>query len=174
MIELCAVNVHKCIYPGRGEPQSRLPRGTGGEAGLQHHHGKVGGRRPKRVEVLGDFFQRMLFTETIVGEALDAHEGSPTYRADVRVRGVTVVTARVPRSETRATLRKSLFFPGNREIFLKNRDAIERQPGQSLREIRDLDDFCEGKITEKKQGGNRGGSRFPGSFFWNPAAQTAR
>ncbi|MGD0076915.1 MAG: hypothetical protein ABSD31_21710, partial [Candidatus Binataceae bacterium] len=40
---------------------------------------------------LGDFFQRMLFTETIVGEALDAHEGSPTYRADVRVRGVTVV-----------------------------------------------------------------------------------
>jgi hypothetical protein len=80
----------------------------------------------------------------------------------------------VHRSETRATLRKSLFFPGNREIFLKNRDAIERQTGQSLREIRDLDDFCEGKITEKKQGGNRGGSRFPGSFFWNPAAQTAR
>ena len=75
----------------------------------------------------------------------------------------------VHRSETRATLRKSLFFPGNREIFLKNRDAIERQTGQSLREIRDLDDFCEGKITEKKQGGNReetGGVRgFPVPFF---------
>ncbi len=28
------------------------------------------------MEVLGDFFQRMLFTETIVGEALDAHAGS--------------------------------------------------------------------------------------------------
>ncbi len=109
--------------------RSKIVRaGRDGDAGQQHgqrhvvdtgrllHHvlaGEIiaaGGRRPKRVEVLGDFFQRMLFTETIVGEALDAHEGSPTYRADVRVRGVTVVTARVPRSETRATLRKSLFF----------------------------------------------------------------
>jgi hypothetical protein len=43
-------------------------------------------------------------------------------------------------------------FPGNREIFLKNRDAIERRTGQSLREIRDLDDFCQEQTTEKKQG----------------------
>jgi hypothetical protein len=32
-------------------------------------------------------------------------------------------------SIARSTLRKSLFFPGNREIFLKNRDIIKHEPG---------------------------------------------
>src|ERR1019366_4446144 len=32
---------HRYQRPGRGEPQSRLPRGAGREAGLQYHPGKV-------------------------------------------------------------------------------------------------------------------------------------
>ena len=44
-----------------------------------------------------------------------------------------------------------LFFPENREISKKNREAIKHETGQSLRGIRHLDKFLSKQITGRNR-----------------------